>query len=416
MPQLYQVVYTGRLRSGVDTAQAARDFAAVFKVSEEKARKLVLNDAEHILKRDVDDSNATRYRDIFEEIGLEVRVEPAGTPLRGTGDEAGRPRPAAAAPGPAVAEPAAGATRPSATDGERNPYAPPRADLTPPPPPRADGGDTLTGPHQVPAGNGWQWIGRAWEQFRAQPWPWIGGVLAVYAINMVLSLIPLIGGLVSIVLGPVFLGGLMLGAQSQEHGGRFRAGSAFDGFSRNGGQLALIGVLYFVAIIAVVVVATLVIMAGGLLSAGALEALSSSDPETAAAVAGPGLLLFVLVIMLLIMPVIMAYWFAPALVAIDGLPALQAMITSFRACLMNILPFLVYGLALFGLMIGAGIVFGIAGAVIGGLAAPLAGIILVLLVPIMIVFGTVVVVSIYTGYRDVFFHAGGGRGGAWVAR
>jgi hypothetical protein len=112
----------------------------------------------------------------------------------------------------------------------------------------------------------------------------------------------------------------------------------------------------------------------------------------------------------------MAYWFAPALVAIDGLPAVQAMTLSFRACLMNILPFLVYGLALFGVMLGVGILFGLVGAVFGSLAGPLGAVVFILLIPVMVTIGTVVVVSIYTGYRDVFYHAlGTGARGSWAA-
>ena len=37
MTNLYRVVFTGRLRKGFSAEQAARDFASVFKVSEEKA-------------------------------------------------------------------------------------------------------------------------------------------------------------------------------------------------------------------------------------------------------------------------------------------------------------------------------------------------------------------------------------------
>jgi hypothetical protein len=92
------------------------------------------------------------------------------------------------------------------------------------------------------------------------------------------------------------------------------------------------------------------------------------------------------------------------------------MTLSFRACLMNILPFLVYGLALFGIMIGVGVLFGIVGAVFGSLAGPLAAVVFMLLIPVMVAIGTVVVISIYTGYRDVFYHAlGTGARGSWAA-
>jgi uncharacterized membrane protein len=77
----------------------------------------------------------------------------------------------------------------------------------------------------------------------------------------------------------------------------------------------------------------------------------------------------------------MAYWFAPALVAIDGLSALAAMKLSFIGCIRNVLPFLLYGIVMFVLTILASI--------------PLLLGLLVLL-PVMIA-------SMYTAYRDIYY-------------
>jgi uncharacterized membrane protein len=58
-----------------------------------------------------------------------------------------------------------------------------------------------------------------------------------------------------------------------------------------------------------------------------------------------GLLLGVLGGLLLGVPLVMSVWFAPALAALHDLTAFEAMKLSFRGCLRNVLPFLVYGLA-----------------------------------------------------------------------
>ena len=58
----------------------------------------------------------------------------------------------------------------------------------------------------------------------------------------------------------------------------------------------------------------------------------------------PWVILGGLVAVLLSIPLVMAYWFAPTLVAVNGMRAWPAMKLSFRACLWNILPFLVYGI------------------------------------------------------------------------
>ena len=59
---------------------------------------------------------------------------------------------------------------------------------------------------------------------------------------------------------------------------------------------------------------------------------------------GTGLLVCLLVMLVLAAVFAMLNWFAPALVALRGAPAIEAMKLSFLACLRNWVPFLVYGL------------------------------------------------------------------------
>jgi uncharacterized membrane protein len=100
----------------------------------------------------------------------------------------------------------------------------------------------------------------------------------------------------------------------------------------------------------------------------------------AEALAGPTFLLPILVAALLMLPVAMAYWFAPALIAIDGLGAWSAMKLSFRGCLKNILPLLVYG------------VLGLILVTLGSLP---------LLLGLLVVMPTLVA-SMYVSYRNIF--------------
>ena len=85
MGALYQVLFTGQLKPDIDPEQAVREFGTVFKVSDDKARQLVLGGQERVLKKEVDEANAERYRALLDEIGLMVRVEPvdARTEQRG---------------------------------------------------------------------------------------------------------------------------------------------------------------------------------------------------------------------------------------------------------------------------------------------------------------------------------------------
>jgi len=417
MSQVFDVVFTGHLSPAANREDAVRDFASVFKVDEDRARALIAAGEERVLKRDVDEANAKRYLDVLGEIGLEARIEPAGSASAAGGDGGGT-RSSQSAPGlglgsasSADADPAAAMPpdAPSAPSREAS-KAPTSAPLQPPPrapvvgasPGSSAARAAMSGPAARSAGHGWAWISRAWSLFKQEPRIWLLAVALVYLVTIALSMVPVVGSLATMLLGPVFAGGLMLGAQTQQRTGTLSVVAGFDGFSRHGGQLALVGVLYLLGVVLVFVAAGLVAVTAGGLSAGSLEALNTGDPEAVAAAMGPGILSLVLVAMLFFVPLLMAYWFAPPLVALEGLSALDAMRMSFRGCLKNILPFLVYGLALFFLLVALSLLFGLLAAMLSAIAESLAVVAVALLIPLMLVFAVIVVLSIYTGYQDIF--------------
>ena len=93
------------------------------------------------------------------------------------------------------------------------------------------------------------------------------------------------------------------------------------------------------------------------------------------------MLLAVLIMLALMLPVVMAIWFAPALVVFHERGAVEAMKESFAGCLKNIVPFLLYGVVLFVPAIVATIPLGLG----------------------WLVLGPVVAGSLYTAYRDIYF-------------
>lgn len=381
MGALYQILFTGQLKPGIDPEQALREFATVFKVPEDKARELVLGGQERVLKKEVDEANAERYRALLDEIGLLVRVAPIGRDQDGPAAGVAPVRKAAAAAGGSFGGSAGGARAGSAhAPADVDPYAPPAADLRTPR--GAPLEQRMTGPHRVPAGHGWQWITRGFELFKRLPGAWIGAVVLMMLINLVVSMVPVLGGLLGNLLGPVFLGGLMLGAHAQASGGRLQIGDLFAGFSANPGRLFAVGGLYLGGIMTIVVVVLMVVSIFGV-GVGTLDpaVLEQQDPELVAATLGPMFLLVLLFLMLLLIPLVMAYWFAPALVVLEDMRALEAMKLSFTACWRNVVPFLIFGLAAFALLIIGAIPFGIG---------------------LFIVF-PVLVASIYASYRDIFY-------------
>lgn len=382
MAQVFQVVFTGMLNPSTQAEAAARDFAAVFKVSEDKARSLINAGEARVLKSDVDEANARHYLEVLEEIGLVARIEPM----------------------PGASEQTAPALTPSAAASASPPPSWPASGVT------TAGMRPLFGPVARPASHGWVWIKQAWAQFKQQPGAWLAAMALVYLVTVVLGLVPVIGSLASMILGPVFAGGLMLGARAQQRTGTLPVATAFAGFSHRGGQLATVGLLYVAGLMVVSLVAALISVATGALTAGSMEALSSNDPALVAAVVGPGLGLFLLLLLLCLVPLLMLYWFAPALVVFDGMTAVAAMRLSFQACWRNLLPFVVYGVALFLLLLGASLVLALLTGLLGTLSETLTAVVMLLLIPLLLLFAALVILSIFTAYLDVFDQGATGHG------
>jgi uncharacterized membrane protein len=211
---------------------------------------------------------------------------------------------------------------------------------------------------------------------------------------MIIGLIPFLGGIAMMLIGPVVMGGFMLGCYEQEQGGSFTIGHLFAGFSNNAGQLMLVGVLYMVMSFGVTLVMGLIMM----LMFGSLAALDPQNVELMMASIGPPLLIFVLLFLLIFMVIMMTYIFAPSLVAVDGLDALNAMKLSFKGCLRNILPLLVYGIAatiLSLILIVPMILMAI------NLIPMWLGVVLIMI--FMLVMFPVFTASVYSAYRDIYY-------------
>jgi len=352
MADTYSVLYTGQLKPGVDLEQAVAAFAARFGAHPQRVRDMFEAGGGVVLKSGLSADQARQYLQALERIGLEVRTDP---PI----EEPVEPALPAAGPSP---EPEVGG---------HDPFAPPRANLEQ----SVDTGD-FHQPVSVPASHGWLWLKQGFSMVFASPGAWIGVVVVWMLLGIVLNLIPLVNFLAALIIA-VFQGGIMLGAHDQDRGGRLTLGHLFAGFSDKFGPLFLVGVLYMVGMIALMLVMFLVM--GGLFTATA--SLAGSEPEVMAElVTSPFMWLPFLMAIALGIPLIMAYWFAPALVVLDDISALSAMGMSFRACLRNILPFLIYGIV---------------------------GLVLVLLAAIpvflgLLIVGPAIVASIYTSYRDIF--------------
>ena len=243
-----------------------------------------------------------------------------------------------------------------------------------PPPPVPAGTDDALGPSPAPrllsAGEGAAWWGESWRIFCAAPWAWLAIFVVFVLLSIGLVMVPIVGSIAHTVLTPVFAGGVMLGCHALAQGRPLTIGHLFEGFQ--GGRFApllTLGLLWLAVlfVIAIVMVGTVFLTLGASGLAALMNAGSTMTTidYTALMSAGATILIVGIVAAVIALLVAMAYWFAPALVVLNGEPPVAALSKSFAASWHNFGAFLLYGVIYIGLAIAASIPFGLGWFVLG---------------------------------------------------
>ena len=248
------------------------------------------------------------------------------------------------------------------------------------------------------ASRGSVWLKEAVAMLAVARVPWLMLLLVYYIIQLLVSVIPLVGPLAMMVLRPVFTVGFLAAAWTQERGGRPEIRHLFRGFGANLRALLPIGAVLIVG-------TTLAVLATAVVDGGVLlEAITTNvKPDEALAANGrvEAAMLFAIVCAL---PVLLAMWFAPALIVFQDCGPGHALVTSLRAAIANWRPVAVYGLLLF--FFGAllpGVAIGLIALLVPPSAAPY--VIALIVVPYVFLFVAAQTISDYVAYRDIF-HAG----------
>lgn len=224
-------------------------------------------------------------------------------------------------------------------------------------------------PGRLPGGRGSAWLSSGFELFKKAPLMWMVTIVVYVVLMAVLSFIPVLPNL----LQPVFSAGFAIICQGLCERGEFNIEDLFGGFKRNFVALIAVGAVVLVGTFFTLFIA-MGLGAGGILAGGQM---SASAPVAAA------MLLPALIISLVLLPLIMASWFAPILIVFHDVPLLVAMKASMKACWINSLAFLWYGLILLLLSFVAAIPF-----MLG-----------------FLVLAPVFIASVYVSYREIFFVA-----------
>jgi hypothetical protein len=244
---------------------------------------------------------------------------------------------------------------------------------------------------------GWTWVLTGFALFRRSPAMWAFLVFSYVMLMQLLGLIPVLGWLAATILIPAFSASFMIVSREIDCGSKPAFGMLFSGFRSNLPALLRQGVLYLASALAILAVSALA--DGGVL----LRLMVYGERPPAAAFEDGSLAGAAALAGILYLPMLAAFWFAPALSTWRKLDAIQAMFYSLFAAFRNWRAFLVYGLALgvmsvvcsFALFLFALLARGM----LGGKAQEAY---LLVVLPVMLTYIPTLFASFYASYRDVF--------------
>jgi len=246
----------------------------------------------------------------------------------------------------------------------------------------------------LPARRGWHWLTDGFVIFRKKLLLLSFAVIGYWAIMGVVSAVPLVGRAVAMALIPAFSVSLMNTCRLLEQGGIFHPALLFSGFKRSLRPLLVLGAIY-------------VAFTGGVLALVALiddgvlfELVFLGTAHDEQALASDSVRLGAQLSLAFFTPLMMAFWFAPLLVAWHDISAGKALFFSFVACARNWRAFCFYGAAtvVFGALLPGVLAALLVGLLPGGgelFSAVFTGLIFFFFLPALYA-------SFYVSYRDVF--------------
>ncbi len=230
---------------------------------------------------------------------------------------------------------------------------------------------------KVPPIRGWIWIKEGFRLFLRNPLMWVVMGLVLTGVMYLLSRIPYFGTPLAYLLSPIPIAGMIAGCRDLEAGRELRINHLLSGFRDGATHLVTLGGVFVIA--QILIGAIVSNMAGSdweeMMRSGAIFDPKAVSPDMANRLSGA-----MIVGIMLMVPVALLLWFSPALVILDGAPAGRAMVLSLQGCLANVIPTLVYGLAMMLLLMLVALTLGFG----------------------MFVWLPLAVISTYRSYREIY--------------
>lgn len=197
-------------------------------------------------------------------------------------------------------------------------------------------------PARVTTAQALAWFTSGWRVFAMAPLQWVVLTILYVLAALCFGFVPLVGPIAWTIITPALYCGLLAIAWDQEAGRGFSMGRVLSGLSDRDARnpLLLLGAILFAAELVVVLVA----MASGGAALLALAGMGAGPPAGPQAASGLGLA--ALLVALGVAVVVAAFVYAAPLVAFAGAGPGEALKSSVRACLVNVVPMTVAGLVL----------------------------------------------------------------------
>lgn len=246
----------------------------------------------------------------------------------------------------------------------------------------------------LPAAQGWRWLTEGFRLFRKNHLMLTFLVISYWVLMALVNIVPVLGTIVTTLCIPAFSVSLMNACRNIDQGRPLGPPLLFSGFASNLRSLLTLGGIYLAVSVGILAVSALA-------DDGALMAMLLAGHKPGDEALNDGsLLLATQIALLLLCPLIMAYWYAPVLAGWHGFSPGKALFFSFVACLRNWRAFLVYSLAITVLAtLLPGLLLGVLASLLPSGAALMTMLVTVL---IILVVAPTLFASFYVSYRDVF--------------
>lgn len=247
---------------------------------------------------------------------------------------------------------------------------------------------------RLPARAGWTWLRRGAALFRRHPTQMLFAALNVMFVGFLVLSLPVVGPLLLLALFPILTMFMMEACRVSEASEAFSLPALFTAWSRARiPALLRLGGAYAGVVAAAAALAMLIFLPS------VREALRSAEADQMDGLM-EALRKPLLACTLLSVPVTMAFWYAPMLVAWHGLPLRKALFFSMVACWRNKAAFVVYVFAMMAVAAALDLALSFAHSTLG---VDLSIVRLVAL-PLQILFLAIVYCSFYPSYTTVFRH------------